>query len=173
MKHLKFLCLILCTGFAGVVHAAPTGKGRVFLGGYEDWDAFTEKRGNNEKVCYAISVPKEKLPAKLKRGEVYIMITHWPKAKIENQVSVIMGYPAKKGSNVSFAVDKQSFKMFVDGDRAWAWDARQDNDMTNAMKKKSTGFVIKGTSAHGVETTDRYSLSGFTAAHNAITKACN
>jgi invasion protein IalB len=62
--------------------------------------------------------------------------------------------------------------MFIDGDRAWGWDAAQDNDMTSAMKK-GTGFTVKGTSAHGSETTDRYSLSGFTAAHNAITKACH
>ena len=178
MTRLKILCLILFTGLAGAAavtsaaSAAQATKGRQFLGGYQNWDAFTEMRGHNEKACYTISVPKEKHPSKTRRGEVYIMVTNWPKAKVENQISIIMGYQAKKGSTVTFTIDKKTFKMFIDNDRAWAWDSNQDNEMTKAMKK-ATGFTVKGTSSRGTETTDRYSLSGFTAAHNAITKACH
>lgn len=146
-------------------------KPRQFIGGYQDWDAFTEKRGAGEKVCYVISVPKEKLPKTAKRGETYIMVTHWPKAKIDNQVSVIIGYTFKKGSMASFSVDKKLFKMFTDVDRAWGWDSKQDNEMTDAMKR-GTVIVVKGESGRGTQTTDKYSLAGFTAAHNAITKAC-
>jgi invasion protein IalB len=185
MKLFKIFCLMMIVSglylavglldgahFPGAAQAAPASKaGRQFLGSFQDWDAFTEKRNKTETACYTIAVPKDKQPAKLKRREVYMMVTHWPKAKIENQVSVIMGYPLKKGSVVTFSLDKRSFKMFIDGDRAWAWDSKQDNEMTDAMKKSAT-ITIKGISARGAETTDRYSLSGFAAAHNAITKAC-
>ena len=166
------MCVTGGGAMTGAAHAAPTGTKRQFLGGFQDWDAFTERRGHNEKVCYIISVPKEKLPKKTHRGEVYVMVTHWPAAKIKSQVSVILGYPAKKGSTVSFSVDKHAFEMFIDGDRAWAWDTRQDNMMTATMKN-GTRFVVKAISARGTKTTDSYSLSGFTAAYNAITKACH
>jgi hypothetical protein len=33
-------------------------------------------------------------------------------------------------------------------------------------------MIVKGTSSRGTLTTDTYSLSGFTAAFNAISKAC-
>jgi invasion protein IalB len=177
VKRLKFLWLILFTGLTsiavtGTAQAAHSGAKRQFLGSFQNWDAFTERRGHNEKVCYIISVPKKKLPKNVRRGEVYVMVTHWPAAKIKNQVSVILGYPARKGSTVSFSVDKQQFKMFIDDDRAWAWNTRQDNRMTAAMKKGAR-FVVKGLSSRGTKTTDSYSLSGFTAAYNAITKACH
>jgi len=39
------------------------------------------------------------------------------------------------------------------------------------MRRGGT-LVVKGTSSRGTDTTDRYSLMGFTAAHNAISQAC-
>jgi hypothetical protein len=34
-------------------------------------------------------------------------------------------------------------------------------------------MIVKGVSSKDTETTDTYSLLGFTAAHNAINDACN
>jgi hypothetical protein len=42
-----------------------------------------------------------------------------------------------------------------------------------AAMRRGNSLVVEGTSARGTVTTDRYSLSGFTAAHNAISRACN
>ncbi len=155
-----------------ITAVAPlAAKGREFLGGYRDWDAFLETRAKGEKSCYIISVPKETQPKNVKRGEIYVIVTHWPQAKIKSQTNVVLGYPLKKDSEVTVTIDKQSFRLFVEGDRAWAYDDKQDAAMSTAMRKGTT-MTVKGVSQRGTETTDRYSLAGISAAYNAITQAC-
>ncbi|RMF12315.1 MAG: hypothetical protein D6763_00960 [Alphaproteobacteria bacterium] len=169
-KFIKTLSLIImCSLFA--VSAEAQSKGRQFLGGFRDWDAFKEIRANGEVTCYMISVPKNTAPKNVRRGEIYVIITHWPEAQIRSQVNVVVGYPFKEGSTASAIIDGRTHKMFTQGERAWAYDDKQDQEMTEAMKRGAR-LVVKGTSARGTNTTDTYSLSGFTAAHNAITQAC-
>lgn len=167
------LVLMLAGIFAGVFSgsAVAQGAGREFLGGYRDWDAFKERRADGETICYMISVPKDSQPRNVRRGEIYVIITHWPKAQIRNQVNVVVGYPLRENSKATASVDGRAFEMFTQGERAWAYDDKQDTDMTTAMKS-GLRLVVKGTSSRGTNTTDNYSLSGFTAAHNAITEAC-
>lgn len=150
---------------------AADAKGREFLGGYRDWDAFKEIRADGEKTCYMISVPKDTSPKNVRRGEIYAIITHWPEAQIKSQVNVVVGYPFRDNSTATASVDGRGFKMFTQGERAWSYDDKQDRDMVAAMKRGAR-MVVKGTSSRGTNTTDVYSLSGFTAAHNAITQAC-
>ncbi len=172
MAHIGVKSAFLLGAICLALGASPAAaKGREFLGGFRDWDAFVERRDKGEKNCYMISVPKETAPKSVKRGEIYIIITHWPQAKIRNQVNVVVGYPFKKDSVATARIDKRSFRLFTDGDRAWAYDDKQDQEMTAAMKKGSK-IVVEGESARGTKTSDRYSLNGFSAALNAITKAC-
>lgn len=166
-------CLIglLMAGVVCLPAGSAEARGREFLGGFRDWDAFMERRADGEKSCYMISVPKETEPKNVNRGEIYVIITHWPSENRRNEVNVVVGYPFKKDTTVTARVDVRSFRMFTQGDRAWAYDAKQDQDMVTAMKRGSK-LVIQGESHRGTKTTDRYSLAGFTAALNAITKAC-
>ena len=165
------VCLSLMIAIVMAVPAHAQSKGRQFLGGYRDWDAFKEVQANGEHTCYMISVPKDTAPKDVRRGEIYVIITHWPEAKIKSQVNIVVGYPFRDNSTATAMVDGRSFKMFTQGERAWAYDDKQDRDMTDAMKR-GTRLVVKGTSSRGTNTSDTYSLSGFTAAHNAITQAC-
>ena len=66
----------------------------------------------------------------------------------------------------------QNFKLFTDGDTAWARDERTDKSLVEAIRTGSA-MVIKGTSNRGTTTTDTYSLSGTSQAYEAINKACN
>jgi len=161
------VAIIMAAGVANPVQA----QGREFLGGYRDWDAFLERRSGGEKTCYMISVPKDTEPKNVRRGEIYIIVTHWPEAKIRSQVNVVVGYPFRQGGEATVTVDNRAFRLFTEGDRAWAYDDKQDADMAEAMKRGTT-LVVRGSSQRGTNTTDRYSLMGFTAAHNAITQAC-
>ena len=61
--------------------------------------------------------------------------------------------------------------MFTRGENAWNYDTKADRSMIKAMKAGSR-MVVKGRSQRGTQTTDTYSLSGFTAAFNAISNAC-
>lgn len=53
-----------------------------------------------------------------------------------------------------------------------AVNSEEDRKLVKAMKAGSK-MVVVGYSSRGTKTTDTYSLSGFTAAYNAISKACN
>lgn len=145
---------------------------RQLLGTYRDWDAFMLKKSNGEKVCYMISIPKSSYPTGLQHGNPFLTVSHKPARKIGNEVNFVVGYNFKKNSRVSMKVDrKKSFRLFTEGDGAWGDDVKSDNAMTQAMKRGSN-LVMSGQSGRGNKTSYRFSLSGFTAAHNAITKAC-
>lgn len=145
---------------------------RQLLGTYRNWDAFLLKKNNGEKVCYMISIPKSARPLNLGHGNPFITVSHKPARKIRNEVNFVVGYNFKRNSRVTMRVDKnRTFRLFTEGDGAWGDDVKADNAMTSAMKRGSN-LVMSAVSSRGNNTSYRFSLSGFTAAHNAITKAC-
>lgn len=146
---------------------------RRHLGSYRDWDAFVYGTGPS-RTCHIISVPKSWSASKknVRRGDIYVMVSHKPEYAILGEVSAVMGYPVRQGSEATVTVDgRNRMKFFTEGSTAWAYDPKDDTRMVANMKR-GNGMVISATSQRGTTTTDRYSLSGFTAAYNAITKAC-
>lgn len=128
----------------------------------------------NGKTCYIISKPQKSVASKrnARRGDIYLTVTHRPKFKVTGEVNTIVGYPLKVSSEVSAQVDgKRAFRLFTEARGAWLYDEREDARMV-AQMKAGINLVIKGQSTRGTKTTDTYSLRGFTAAYNAITKAC-
>jgi len=155
-------------------------QGRKRLGVFKDWQAYTLTTGGNT-VCYAIAVPKDISPktvvrngrrVKISRGDVYVTITNRPATETANEVNVVIGYTFRKNSRVSYTIDGRRHKLFTMDDGAWAYDSKSDSTIVRAMERGKT-LVVTGTSSHGTTTKDTYSLAGFTAAHNAIDKACN
>ncbi|VAV88390.1 hypothetical protein MNBD_ALPHA02-1925 [hydrothermal vent metagenome] len=164
-----FICALIGVG---VMAPSALADNRQLLGTYRDWDAFKLKKSNGEKVCYMISIPKSASPKSLKHGNPFLTVSHKPARKIKNEVNFVVGYNFKKNSRVTMTVDKKrKFRLFTEGDGAWGDDVKADNAMTQAMKRGSN-LVMRGLSGRGNNTSYRFSLSGFTAAHNAITKAC-
>ncbi len=169
----RIFCLFICALIGvGVMASSAFADNRQLLGTYRDWDAFKLKKSNGEKVCYMISIPKSASPKSLKHGNPFLTVSHKPARKIKNEVNFVVGYNFKKNSRVTMTVDKKrKFRLFTEGDGAWGDDVKADNAMTQAMKRGSN-LVMRGLSGRGNNTSYRFSLSGFTAAHNAITKAC-
>ncbi|SMH57817.1 invasion associated locus B family protein [Azospirillum agricola] len=157
-----------------LVIAGPAGAADPrLLGTFKDWNAFAfEEKGS--KVCYISSQPKKKEPAAAKRGDVYVLVTHRPTEKTLDVVSFIAGYPFKKESETVLDVAGKSFKLFTDGETAWARDSDTDKAVTAAMRDaKGKPMVVKGVSGRGTKTTDTYSLDGLAQAYDAINQACN
>ncbi|PHZ86040.1 invasion associated locus B family protein [Paremcibacter congregatus] len=170
----RIFSVFLCVLFSALLGAnAALADSRQLLGTYRDWDAFLLKKTNGEKVCYMISIPKSATPKSLKHGNPFLTVSHKPARKIKNEVNFVVGYNFKKNSRVSMKIDKnRPFRLFTEGDGAWGDDVKADNTMAQAMKRGST-MVMSAQSGRGNNTSYRFSLSGFTAAHNAITKACH
>jgi len=140
------------------------------LGDFGDWSSFQFTESGN-KACYMASQPKKSEGEYKKRGDVYAIVTHRPSEKLRDEVSVLAGYAYKEGSTVKVTIGDQSFELFTQGDGAWTKDKKSDEALVKAMIK-GRSMVVTGTSSRGTDTTDTYSLEGFTKAYEAIGKAC-
>lgn len=147
---------------------------RRHLGAFRDWDAFVYSYPNGQKTCHMISSPKSSQISRAgaTRGDIYIMVSHRPEFGVVGEVNVVVGYPIRQGSDATLRIDGGTRrKFFTEGSGAWAYDTKDDAATVAAMRAGSR-LMVNATSQRGTNTTDTYSLSGFTAAYNAITKAC-
>lgn len=137
---------------------------------FGEWSAFVgTDRGH--KVCYLASAPQKSEGKYAKRGDTYVTITHIPEENSIDVVSIRAGYGYKSGSEAVIEIAGATFKLFTDGEYAWAYDAKSDQRLVAAMKA-GRDMVVRGTSSRGTETVDIYSLSGISAAHAAASEAC-
>jgi len=157
---LGFLCIVLIPGkgFAGVI------------ANHDDWTVIEEREGE-AKVCFAVSAPINAEGDYTQRGDIFLLVTHRPREKAIGVVSIQAGYTYKARTDASVRIRAKTFKLFTDGENAWARDTATDQALVAAMKA-SDKLVVTGTSSRGTQTTDTYSLSGFTKAYRATSKAC-
>lgn len=153
---------------AGMARAAddPT-----LIGTFGAWKAYSLTESDGTKVCYIASQPTKDEGNYSRRGDIFALITHRPSEDSRNVFSYVTGYDYKTDSEASLMLDDKTFKLFTQGDTAWARDSETDNKIAEALRKGSK-MVVKGTSSRGTATTDTFSLSGSGAAHDAINKAC-
>lgn len=146
------------------------------LGTFNGWIAAFVGEGAN-KVCYMRAKPasSESRPARLKRGDIAVAVTHRPGAKQRDEVSFDAGYAIKDGAIVAVEVGQKRFQMFsrpsVDPETAWSVDAATDKALVEAMRAGQT-MIVRAVSARGSETADTVPLAGFTRAYAEIGKAC-
>ena len=154
---------------AALVLAAASSPGSAQdLGTYKAWrsHAFVEA---NERVCSMWSQPDKAQGKYTKRGEIFAFVTHRP--DVSNKVSFEIGYDFKPGVALEVKIDRERYRLTTSGRTAWSDDAKTGEKMVRAMRAGKE-MVVVGISKRGTKTTDTYSLSGFTAAHRAIGRAC-
>lgn len=140
------------------------------IGRFADWTAFVDG-SEGKKICFIGSAPKKAEGNYTARGQTYVLVSHRPADKAFGEVSVEAGYTYRPGSEVTVEIGGKPFTLFTQGGNAWARNAQADKALVQAMRAGSQ-MVVKGTSSRGTLTTDTYSLAGFTAAFEAINKAC-
>jgi len=164
-KYLFISLLAFFWGIATAKAAQPT-----LMGEYGDWIAYYY-RDNAGAVCYMASAPKKDEGKYSKRGDIYVVVTHRPNEKSFDVVNINTGYPYKKNSEAEMKIGAQTFKLFTNGDKAWAMTIADDKAIVAAMKRGSR-MIVNGTSAKGTKTKDTYSLNGFSSAYKAISNKC-
>lgn len=177
MTIIKHTCVRRGFAIAAVLAATlafggqAMAEGEVSLGKFEGWEAFTYNTPES-KVCYVFGAPaKTQSNRKAKRSDIYFMVTHWPGKKVKGQPSTMIGYAFKEGSDVTLAVGDKTFLLYPVGELAWTDKAETERAILAAMKG-GKAMTVKGISQRGTETTDTYSLAGFSAAVAAIDGAC-
>lgn len=169
MRPFLWACLFLAAGllFSGAALASEIKS----LGAFKRWDAYYYTEAG-AKVCYIASSPIKEEGDYTRRGEIFVLITHRPATKTRDVVSFQAGYAFKADAEVTATIDGETrFKLFTEGDTAWAQDAKMDQAFVAAMQKGSR-MVVLGLSKRGTKTKDTYSLAGFTASRRAINLAC-
>jgi hypothetical protein len=154
---------------SGALTGAAQAQEQKLLGRFGDWEAFTQGSGVN-LVCYMVSKPQE-ATLRSRRGDIFFLVNHWPERKEFDVVQVDIGYGFKERSEAEVAIGSDIWKLFTRDGNAWAYKTQDDAAIVEAMRK-GTQMLVKGVSSRGNPTTDRYSLSGTTAAHAAMDKAC-
>ena len=158
---------------AAAIAAAPA-HAATSIGTLKQWGAYTSS-DTNGKMCFVASQPQDSKyqpNAVASRDPVFFMITSIPGKSIRNEASTIIGYPFAENVKVTVEIDGgNSFTMFTDKDSAWIENPAQEAELIAAMQK-GTHMTVVGKSRRGTVTTDTYSLSGISAALDAIAKEC-
>ena len=167
MSIKKTLLVII---FSFIFSTANAEEDLKSLGKFKDWQSFVlSKEGN--KTCFAQSTPIVRAPKKLKRDPSRLFVSFRPSEDIKNEISVTNGYEFKLKAPVAAKSGKKSYKLFSKGRFAWAVNNEEDEKLISTMRKASRLMII-GNSEKGQQTTDHYSMMGFTKAYNIAKKSC-
>ena len=153
--------------------AAMTGGAEpTLIGQFGTWGAYSATP-NGKKVCFALAKPSSSKtnPPNRPRDPAYAFVSTRPAEKVANEVSVMIGYTLKQGSESSLEVGGASYSMYTQGDGLWIKNAAEEERMVEAMRK-SADATVKGVSAKGTETTDTFSLKGLSQALDKIAQDC-
>ncbi len=152
--------------------AAVGGADPTLIGQYGTWGAYTATP-NGRKVCFALAKPSSSKtnPPNRPRDPAYAFISTRPAEKVVNEVSIMIGYALKPGSESSLEVGGSAYAMYTQGDGLWIKNAAEEEQMVNAMRK-SAEVTVKGVSAKGTETTDVFSLKGLSQALDRLAQDC-
>ena len=166
--------LILAVAFVALAVGSTFAAEPEELGDFTDWKAFVLSDGG-QKVCWMVTKPKDSKPTNVKRGDIYMFVTHRPNhpaQPIKNEISIVTGYTYSAGSDVEANIDgSKKFSLSTQGDGAWLKTADDESRMIKAMRAGREA-VIRGLSNRNTTTVDKYSLNGFTKAHKTISTAC-
>ena len=152
--------------------AAAGGAEPTLIGQFGTWGAYTATP-NGKKVCFALAKPSSSKtnPPNRPRDPAYAFVSTRPAEKVVNEVSIMIGYALKPGSESTIEVGGASYAMYTQGDGLWIKNAAEEERMVDAMRKAGDA-TVKGVSAKGTETTDVFSLKGLSQALDRLAQDC-
>ena len=164
----KILLLTLFSFVCSILYGEENLKS---VGKFKDWESFILSQEGN-KICFAQSTPVVRAPKKVKRDPSRLFVSFRPAENIKNEVSVTNGYEFKPKAPVAAKSGKKSYDLFSKGRFAWVVDNKDEAKLIVTMKKASRLMII-GNNDKGDQTTDHYSMMGFTKAYKTAKKSCS
>ena len=162
----KFLILLIFSLFAFSASAnTPRSTGK-----YKNWESFTAETDKG-KICFAQTTPTKRSPSSIQRGQSKLFVTFRPSEDVKDEVSLTSGHDYKT-STVTAASGKKRYSFFSQKNFAWLLDDQEEKNFIKLMKR-ATNLIIKARTTKGAETTDHYSMMGFTKAYNTAKKTCS
>ena len=168
MSMKKILLLILFSFICSISYGEENLKS---IGKFKEWESFVLSQ-EGSKICFAQSKPVIRAPKKLKREPSRLFVSFRPSENIKNEISVTNGYEFKPKALVEAKSGKKSYDLYSKGRFAWVVDNEDEAKLIVTMKKASRLMII-GNTNKGDQTTDHYSMMGFTKAYKIAKKNCS
>ena len=162
-KYFIIIAIILFSSSSFANTPRSTGK-------YKNWESFTTETDKG-KICFAQTIPTKRAPASIKREKSKLFVTFRPSESIKDEISLTSGHDYKS-STVTASSGKRRYSFFSQKNFAWLLDDQEEQKFIKLMQK-ATNVIIKARTTNGAETTDHYSMMGFTKAYNAAKKTCS
>lgn len=153
--------------------ASMTGGAEpTLIGQFGTWGAYSATP-NGKRVCFALAKPtaSKTNPPNRPRDPAYAFVSTRPGEKVVNEVSIMIGYALKPGSESTLEVGGAAYAMYTQGDGLWIKNAAEEDQMVQAMRR-SADATVKGVSAKGTETVDTFSMKGLSQALDRIAQDC-
>ena len=160
-----FILLILVIFSFNASAGTPRSTGK-----YKNWESFVAETDKG-KICFAQTVPTKRAPVAVKRDKSKLFVTFRPSEEIKDEVSLTSGHDYKT-SSVTARSGKRKYSFFSQKEFAWLLDDQEEKKFIQLMKK-ATDIIVKARTTNGAETTDHYSMMGFTKAYNTAKKTCS
>lgn len=155
----------------GLTPSAALAQQATELGTFNAWTAWKGTDASGE-ICYISGQPRSSEPAGVNRDPVHFLIIHRKGMGTKNEVQTLIGYPFNStDAKASAAIDGKSYPMVAQDNAAWLASTGDEPAFVAAFRAGSS-LVVRGTSQRGTNTVDTYSLSGSSAAMDAINQAC-
>lgn len=133
------------------------------LGSFGDWTA-ARYQHEGETVCYAFTRAKSSHPSS--GNHPLLTVTERSHSRDEVAITSDSAYP--KGADVTMQIGQAGLDFYTAGSDAFA----RDGQAAVGSMRRGDQAIVRGPGAHGASTIDTFSLAGFTAAYDAVTKAC-
>ena len=163
-KKFFILALLILFSFSASANT-PRSTGK-----YKNWESFTAQTDKG-KICFAQTIPTKRAPASIKREKSKLFVTFRPSENIKDEVSMTSGHDYKS-STVTASSGKKRYSFFSQKNFAWLLDDQEERGFIKTMKR-ATNVIVKARTTKGAETTDHYSMMGFTKAYNTAKKTCS
>src|SRR5579863_86318 len=89
------------------------------------------------------------------RNPTYIFISSRRADKVNNEGSIIIGYPFRSSADATVEGGATSFALYTQHDGAWIKNGTEEARLVEAMRGGQSA-IVKGTSTKGTKTTDTF-----------------
>jgi hypothetical protein len=137
---------------------------------HERWSVYTAPV-EGDVICFASTAPVDSAPLNMDHGEVAFMVATWRSGAAREQPMLTVGYQLRLGAPTAARVGSDRFRMFTDGKEAFVETDQDEPRLVRAMERGYT-MRVETVAADGTATTYEFSLSGVTAALQAVERAC-
>jgi len=142
-----------------------------------DWSVYVT---DSPKECFIISKPTDSSARRdgeavtVRRGDIRFYVSIIPGENVISEPSFLAGYPLRQDVPVQFRVKDTTLQLYPNADihLEYAWPRPADDAALIAAMRAGAEALIVGVSTRGTETTDTFSLIGFTAAIEKALELC-